>query len=665
MTTKFKSTPLGSRGEIPPPILSLSEEEMNRLLVWVDQWLNDLISYQQALQKDWAELEETYRARPAVKMKFAPFEGACNDTIPLGAVAVDAVYARLDSGLFQAKPLFSVRALNKEFSDHATHLERFIELYQRHYMQLRRVMQPRLLEFVKLGTMVLKVVYDRDERDVLMYDQPGFEHIIKTRVPGVAGPRILGIHLGDFLFPPFYESIQDCPAVFERQRTSWEKLKVLEAQGKLANVDKIRPFTRMGQRTQIEQARETLSQHALRTFFENEIEVYEGWIDYDVDGDGIPESLVITYHKETRTVLQLRLNWYFHQRKPYVVVPYQVTSDTLYGLGVLEMSKPLQEAYTKWHRMAQDNAYIANIRMFIARKNSGIEESPRLYSGRVLFVDEPTKDLIPFEAGNTYPSTIQERQSIVGLLEKRTGVSDYLVGRESPIVGSRATATSTLALIREGLSRVEEVFSNIRYGLAEALQLCLSVWIQYGTNGVENVVFGPADATATMVQDFFSKVDQANVNGAVAVDLSVTDAATAKQSKQQMQLALVQIMMQYLEKVLAAGQGALQALAQGVPEYAEMVKDVMRAARAMFRDLAEAYDVIDPDKYLPDLEAFLHGPAEPGSVAGQPGGPEESSSLPVGLGPARAAPVPRPPSPGEDGGLLVRQALARAGAGVP
>jgi hypothetical protein len=517
--------------------------------------------------------------------------------------------------------------------DVAPYLERFLEHYQKHNLNLRAVVQPRLLEFVKLGTMVLKVIYDKDELEYLTYDEDF--SVVKKTFTRFAGPRVVGIHLGDFLFPPFYESIQDCPFVAERQRTTWEKLKELELLGKLANVDAIRNQQTVGKRTIIEEARERVSKHVFRSMFANEIEVYEIWCDYQLHEGEAPSKLVITYHRDTRTILQLRLNWYFHQRKPYVIIPYQTTNDTMYGLGVVEMVKPIQDAITRWHRMAQDNAYLANIRMFIVRKGSGIEEVPRLYAGRCFFVDNPKEDFIPFAASNTYNSTIQERTTLLGFAEKRTGVSDYLVGRQSPIMGTRATATSTLALIREGLARVEEVLENLRAGFEEVIQLVLSLWIQYGTRGLEQIVFGENDEAAAKIREFFSLVSVANVNGAFAVDLTVTDATTNKQARQQAQLALIQIMMQYLEKLLQAGSSAVVAARQGIPEYVEMVKDVMKAAREMFRDLAQQYDVADPDSYLPDLERYLNatGQGFSAGVEGRTVGPEGEQGMGIGAGP--------------------------------
>jgi len=455
---------MGARGEIPPPIMALDPEVEAKFLIWVDQWLLDLENAQSDLQDAWADQEKAYRALPDVDIPFVPFQGASNETIPVGAMAVDPIFARLDTGVFKQDPVFSFKPLRKDLKDVMPAVERFVDFYQKHKLKFRQVAQPRILEFVKLGTMIFKVIYDREEYEVMRYAE-GFTKVVRAQEVRFAGPRVLGIHLGDALFPPFYETVQDCPIFLERQRTTYEKLKTMEAAGKLANVDKIKYQQTIGKRTKVEAAREDANKHALRTFYENELEVFEGWCDFQLEENQPPSRLVFTYHRDTRTLLQLRLNWYFHQKKPYVLIPYQVVNDTMLGFGIMEMIKPLQDAITKWHRMAQDNAYIANIRMFIVRKNSGIEEVPKLYSGRCFFVDEPTKDFIPFAAGDIYPSTLAERQNLFGMAEKRTGASDYLTGRESPIIGTRATATSTLALIKEGLARVEEVLENIRQAL--------------------------------------------------------------------------------------------------------------------------------------------------------------------------------------------------------
>lgn len=638
--------------KLPPPIIDISPEAMTNVLMFLDEEIEELEQEQSEKLKQWASYEEAYRARTE-PYKTEPFEGACSDVIPVIAMAVDPVVARLYTGIWKQDPVFKVKALKKSFVDIQESLSHWLEYYQRNKLKFARVAAPRMLEMAKLGTMAFKTVYDYEEYTHKGYDQANNWKVVDITSTKFKGPRVFGVPLGNLLFHPLHESVQDMYIIAERLKVRFDQLKVAEASGKITNVNKL-----LGQeddeRTELELTRMREEGHQEGTLArESTLDVYEIWFDYDVNGDGIPEKLVATYHKDTRTLLQLRYNWYFHQRKPYTIIPYTVTNDSLYGIGLAEVTLAFQNTITDWHQMATDNAYLSNIRMFIAKTDSKIEEVPRLYTGRVFFVDDPSKDFIPFAVGDIYPSTLLERQNLFGLVEKRTGVSDYMTGRESPIIGSRATATSTLALIEQGTKRVEQVLENIRVGLAEIVELCVYIWIQYGLDDLDDIVFGD-DQIGKDLRKFFGSVSAENVDGAIAVDLTATDASGSRQVMQQMQLQIIQTMMMYLEKVLQAGEAAIMAQKNQVPEFAEMVKEVMKAARNMFHDLLTKYDIRNPEEYLPDLEEFINGPTQGSAVPpgpdGGPGGVGAQPGIPGPPGVPRGPAVPVPALPGGGGG---------------
>lgn len=634
----------------PAALIQISDETRNDLLTWIDLWFQACKGSHQNKLSEWAAQEVSYRARSGPPLS-VPFVGACSDIVPVTAMAVDPVHARLDTGIFKADPVFRLKPLSKKASGYVDGLEKWIEYYQKHKLQLRRISSPRLLELTKHGTMIFKTVYEHEKYNIMTYNARW--EVMKKEVTRFKGPKVYGISLADFMFPPQYQDVQDCPITFERQRYFYTDLKVLEASGKLTNCKSVKD-QKSTVRDELEVARQEASNHQeTGTTNRDLIELWEIWCDYDINGDGLPEKLVITWHESTREILQLRYNWYFHQRKPYTVIPYSVSNDSLYGVGIGEMTAFFQDAQTKWHRMATDNTYLANIRMFIAKKESGIEEVPKLYSGKTFFVDNPDKDFIPFAAANTYPSTLTERQNLFGLAEKRTGVSDYLTGRESPIVGSRATATSTVALIQEGTRRVEEVLENIRVGFAEVLENCIYIWIQYGLDGLDDAVFG-TDEIATKVKEFFDSVSEQNVHGALAVELSATDAANNRSIQQQVQLAIIQTMMTYLDKLVQAGELAIQA-AQTQPELTGLINEVMTAARKMFRDLLQKYDIRNPDDYLPDLEKYLSAAAQgqggAASPQGSDAGTQGNASVPAPSGAVFTPPGAIPATNGVSNGV--------------
>ncbi len=625
----------------PDAILPMGEEKLNEFKGWLDIWLDTMISQQADKIQQWADEERAYRALSSGP-RSEPYEGACGDVVPAIAMAVDPIQARLSTGIFKSDPVFRLKPLRKSYSKAINGLERWIEYYQKHKLNFRNIAAPRLFEFAKHGTMVYKTIYDRDTYRIKSYDRDW--KVTKKEVTRFSGPRVIGIPLQNFLFPARYQTVQQCPIVAERIVTTMSELLRMQESKKVTDVDKLKGQEQM-MSNQLETEQQESSNH--KESIEQTklyLELYEVWCDYDVDGDGVPESLVVTYHKPSQTILQLRYNWYFHQRKPYTVIPYTVANSSLWGVGIAEMTKPFQDQLTTWHRIATDNAYLANIRMFITKKESGIENRPKLYSGRVFKVDDPKSDFIPFAAADIYNSTLAERQNLFGLAEKRTGISDYLTGRESPVIGSRATATSTLALIQEGTRRVEEVLENIRNGYAEIMQNCLAIWVQYGLDGLDELVFAD-DELVSQLRDFFASVREENVDGALAIDLSATDAANNKTAQQQMQLAIIQVMMTYLEKLVQVSQLALQAQ-QTQPTLATMLGEVMTAARNMFRDLLNKYDVRNPDDYLPDLEKYLNDTAATGQ---QPAGGVEGLLGRVMGQPS--VPTPQIPVPGTPGSM--------------
>jgi hypothetical protein len=632
----------------PAPLLDMSGEEAQQryqdFIIWMDQWLVELIAGQQTLLEKWADEELAYRAQ-VIQPVTTPFEGACTDVIPAIAMAVDPIQARLSGGIFQADPIFVMKPLAKQFVQYVDAVEHWIQYYAKHKVELRQIASSRFFEFVKHGHMVFKTIYDRQTHDIIQYDKnwkPEQKTITKFK-----GPRTVGIKIDNFLFPPLYEHLQDVPICAERQILTYQDLLTAVAEGKLDKeaVESLKG-KEMNLRDILELQRELSSEH-MQTALERKFyfEIHEVHCTYDITGKGIPSKLIVTYHKPTRTVLQFRYNWYFHQKYPYTLIPYTTTNESLLGIGVCEMVLPFQNTLTNWHRMATDNAYLANIRMFIARTDAKIETRPRLFSGRVFRVDDPTKDFIPFAAADIYNSTLSERQNIFGMAEKRTGISDYLTGRESPILGSRATATSTVALIQEGTKRVEEVLDNIRYGFAEIAQFWMSLWIQYGLDGVDDVAFGDDD-TAQLIKDFFSSVNIENINGAMGIELSATDASNTKTAQQQMQLAIIQVLMGYYEKTVQLGQMAIQAQQQ-MPQFTALAEEIYEATHAMFKDLLQKYDIRNPEAYLPDLEKFFANINPAGQQAGL-GGPQGQPPAAPGPQGVQVLPFrgPQPPAPG-------------------
>jgi hypothetical protein len=597
-------TPRPDAKPYPSPVLQMSPAERDKLATWIDEWLIELTTAHDMKVSEWRNEEDAYAAADQ-GVQQEPFVGATGLQVPLIAMAVDPIVARLDTGLFKTAPVFRFKALRKSITKYTKALDEFFEYYQRHVMHLRTECIPRIIELAKHGNMVLKVVYECEEYISVGYDKDW--NVKETVHTKRKGPRIVGVPLNRFLFPAYSASLQAAPIVGERLSLTWEELVKGKLSGKFAGIEKLQGQESSNRLDALEDTQATAANHRDSQITNRTIdEIYELWFDYAPTPNKPPRRYAAVYHRPTRTFIQLRYNWYFHQQKPYVIIPYTPSTGSLYALGIAKMVLPLQDTLTQWQRHALNNAYLANIRMFVTQKDAKIEQRPKLFAGRNFPVENPQTDFIAINAAqDIYPSTMAERQNVIGLAEKRTGVSDYLTGRESPIVGSRATATSTLALIQEGTRRVDAVVENIRGGFAEALSMVVDCWIQYGVGDVDDIVFA-GDEVHELVNEFFNKMGQQNVNGMFAVELMATDATNSRAAQQQAQLAIIQTMMVYLQKVVEVAQVVTQS-AQQSPQLAQFLGEVMDSARHMYTELLTKYEIRNPEEYLPDLDAFLKG----------------------------------------------------------
>ncbi|CAB4187241.1 hypothetical protein UFOVP1152_1, partial [uncultured Caudovirales phage] len=114
----------------PDAMIPMKEDDKQKLLIWLDKWLNVLYSSHQTKVNQWAQEEEDYRAL-SEQGKTIPFEGACGDKIPAIAMAVDPIQARLSTGIFKADPVFKFKGLKKGTVEFAYALEQFVEYYQK------------------------------------------------------------------------------------------------------------------------------------------------------------------------------------------------------------------------------------------------------------------------------------------------------------------------------------------------------------------------------------------------------------------------------------------------------------------------------------------------------------------------------------------------------
>jgi len=648
----------------PEPVIKLSPARKDRLKRWLMDQVQALLSKHADQEKLYAAIETAYRAQPIVDDGF-PFKGRATETIPVIAAAIDPIHARLNTGINKQDPVLRVRPITPKMMAYSDALEEWVNYRRRHILDLPRHTGPAYLELCKLGTTIFKTVFDHVETTTTGYEQPGWKVVRKTAVR-YHGARVLPLSPADVFWGVGYLRQEDLPIIVERQRFTPDQL-VVAADGDYPKLDPeavkvLVDRATINQRTTVETARDAAAMDSPH-IHEEVITLYEVWFEYDLQWDpsdpeskrSAPEKLVATIDLDTGELAQLRYNWYFHQQHPYTIIPYTLTNGSLRGLGIGEMSIPVQEGITRWYRMSSDNAYLANIRMWAAPKGAIREQRLQAFAGRVIPLNDPVKDLREIRMADTYPSTMTERGYLDQINQRRTGSNDYMGGNESPVVGSRATATSTLALIQEGSRRVEEVMENVRRGETDIALKCLALDIQYGPGDVFQRVFGEEE-TGRLLEQFFAETTVDELQQGIAIELAATDSGGSRAARQQTFMAIAQQVEAYTNRVVEMGQAAFQAAEAGQLETATLFADALIAHRRALREVFKANDIPDADQFLPDITDDLAAVAEraaAGAAAAQSAGVAGGGGQPpAGMGGPPGAPgAVAPPADGMGGDL--------------
>ena len=648
----------------PDPILPISTRQKERLVGFLTDNIQALLAKHADQERVYAAIETAYRALP-IKDDGFPFKGRATETIPIIASSIDPVHARLNTGINKQDPVLRVKPITPKMIPYAEALTTWVNFRRKHVLDMPRHTGAAFLELCKFGTTVFKTVYDVSEVTVTGYEQPGWKVVRKT-VKKHHGARVLPLGAADVFWPNGYTRSDELPMIVERQRFTPDEL-VMAADGDSPKLDQkavhaIVDKAARRTRTPVEQARDEASFDG-PTIHEEVITVYEVWFDYDLQYDpadpeskrSSPEKLVATIDLDTNELLQLRYNWYFHQQHPYTIVPYTLVNGSLRGLGIGEMALPTQDAITRWYRISSDNAYLANVRMWASPKGAIREQRLQTFAGRIINLTDPVKDLREIRLADVYPSTMQERQYLDQMTQRRTGANDYMSGNESPVVGSRATATSTLALIQEGSRRVEEVMENVRRGETDYALKCLALDLQYGPGEAFERVFGDTE-TGERLKTLFAEISVEDLYEGIALELAAADSGGSQAARQQTYLAISQQVVEYTNRMIELGQGAYQAAAANDPDQAGLFVDALNTHRRALLEVFKANDIPDAADFLPDIandvaEALQRAATRPPEP--QPGGtPGGGGPPPAGMGGQPGGPGPvAPPPDGMDQGL--------------
>lgn len=597
------------------------------------------------------EGERLYEARPVTAKKDFPWEGASNLVVPVIATTVDSIVSRIVNAIFGASDIWSSVARSGAWVKLADPIQLWLNWVGKEVLKIKDACKVWFLTTVKHGTGVAKMTWEQRRRNVVYKDSSGT--LVKEQIIIHDGPKIQPVPLPDFLVSNdaiHTFDVQNCEWV--AQRSLYTKKGLLEAVASglflKDKVDSILKLTRT-QTTDYEQEVQTNTGISVNEY--KDYEVWELWGSYDIDKDGIPEEIVLNIHLESRTILRCVYNFYRHQERPFHLIRYMPRDNSIFGVGIVQMLKDIQEEITAIHNQRLDNATLSNTRAF-KRKRGCTLGSEDIYPGAMIDVEE-ADDITELAMGEAHATLLTEEMHTGAYGEKRTGISDYSVGRESSAIGSRATATSTLAIIQEGNKRFQMTIGDIREALSNIAHQVIMLYQQFAVDSeVMYEMFSPQEKQ--IVQQYFklpAELSRANV----LIDTPAISEVYNKDIQRQTMLTLMQVMKQYYESTMQAFSVALN------PQAPQPVKDLAsqgaKAASDIWLKILEAFDFSDAETFVPDIEKMLGlaSAVENGGMNAQQTGMPGSLGTGQPVGPMGAGmPGSEQPNPGMAGAIALQ-----------
>src|SRR5574342_200607 len=578
----------------PVPFSSRQREEM---IKWIEEELRDALIVTQDREQCLKECICLYLAEPPTKVKNFPWKGAANIVIPLIGITVDSIVARIVNTIFATEPFWRVTALSKDYIQHARTCEDFLDWSRKTEFEWYKAVKTWVIEVVQCGTSWIKTPWEIEDYPTWQPNRSGgFDPYIITR------KRPNPQHVLDV------DIIRQCGVLDERQ-AEW-----MAHRFRLTNTQVYQRFMsgmwKADDRNKIEeivQNKEDLHisedifmmgccegsdpMPRLNTF-------YEIYAKMRLPGskNDIIHDMVITYHRPSKTIVRAIYNPIAWGERIFVKGRFIEVLGRSKGLGIAKQLKYMQDEITTIHCQQLDNATIANTRFFLGRRGR-IKDGTRVWPGRVLTTTDPGKDLVAIQMGDIYQSMRALEQSVLAFAERRSGVSDYSLGRESSVIGDRATATGTIAIIQEGNRRFDLNVRDMRDALGDIGRLLLQLNQQFRPEGAAYFVQGDKGDFTEQILD----MPQEYIAHKLGVELMASTATINRQVEQQALTALMGILMQHLQ---TGQQAAMMMTNPQVPaEAKEFTAKAFGGISEIVKRITQTNDMRDLDMLVPMLGA--------------------------------------------------------------
>lgn len=596
------------------------EKEGDKIVRYLDEQFAEARAERSDFISKLVRWKEAYKAPLPTSPKNFPIHNASNLTVPVIKETVNTLAAQLVQSTLTARPRWIVKDLAKEWEPFVDDIEFFLDIAQERDFDLEKEAIPWIIEAAKLGTSIMEVGYQVDERRNYKYTPDGVR-VYPSTIVHKDGPALKKVPLQRFWIRFFEKSIQDARWCSKEFTLNEVELVERGASGKFENVERVRKYLHasIDDPDDVEEAMEEIE--LTEPYSRFDVDIQEVYLSWDIDGDekGRFEELRIYFHVPSKTVMRAEFLPFWHGKRPFVKLGYFPVEDRFYDEGLCEMLEQIQKAISEMSNRRADNATLANMAMILKRRMvKGLQPGDPLYAAKVIEVNDIHNDIREFRLSEIYPSTIQEEQILRNYAERLAGTNEGVAGSAMPV--SRTTASAQLALLQEQAKRIDLGVRNIRRGLNKIGELTIHLYFQFGVNEKAVAWMGERGLA---VQGIF-RLPQRVAEIGLAVKASTPTSVQNRQVIRENKIQLFNLLVQSHERLLPLA-------ANLAPDrVAEVANALVASAKKYLMDVLETFDETDPEGVLAGLttlERILPRPEDMGGLESFERGARESEIL--------------------------------------
>jgi len=529
------------------PQVEVAEDTLRELVAYLTTAVADAKRHRDAILPRVEKWRKTIRGERASGIIRST---ASNLSVPLTTWARTAVRARLTESILESSPMLTVQPTPgrsvpeqaRSSQTRANSIARFLsaQILNPRALNGREVIEQLSAEATDFGASAYKII---PVRDTVRKIAVGEGAPSPTIIPG--GVRWEFVSLLDLIWVRGYGTdTQRMPFVGHQIERMWAEI---EAFGRMGHyneeaVKKVKNAYRTGNGA-MDYSPELLRPH----------DIDEIYLDWDIDNDGIMESLIVDWHPKAAQCLRINWNPIPNGRRPILVGRFDFGDDLtdLNGQGVCAKLEGPQDEADAIHNIAIEAGKRGTAHIIVLKAGTRAEDEfggeTDILPGEVIVTENPKEDVVavPMGAVDAALAAIQIEEHTRLYVTRLLGMDESRVGNVES--GKRVTAAVGMASMREGRMIIKAALTSLANIINEGCYLTLELYRQRIPLAAMRAALSPEEVDDVMEAVFTLSSD--NVRDAYQIRINAQDAAISEQTRKQEMLVINQALFPFYDRM--------------------------------------------------------------------------------------------------------------------